>query len=304
MDAKHPYPTTTARLVPSCVCYVDILGFSQLSREAIVAKRGNEFLQRVRIALNSGYARMRESAGWLSSERRFSTKVFTDNVVVGYPIQDLPLSYGEGELGSIFDVFSEFQLGLAMEGFLVRGGVSIGMHYMDDDIVFGDALLEAVEQDKAGGAPKITLSKSAVEAVRHHIGFYSEPNESPQSQVLLQDADGSIFIDYLQNAFMAFPDGGVSFDAFEKHKATLESGLKLYSGAPGIWSKYEWAARYHNSVIDNFLTRNPVPSSPDADEIYTAAASEARNLTNYKVDVESLATVPSKICLRPIRPSA
>lgn len=304
MSIKQQHPYATPKLALSCVCYVDILGFSQMSREAITNKRGDEFLARVRSALNSGYERMRKSARSFSNEHRFKIKVFTDNVVVGYPIAEFSHSHGEGELGSIFDVFSEFQLGLAMEGFLVRGGISIGAHYMDDDIVFGDALLEAVEQDKTGGAPKITLSKSAVEVVRRHLGFYFDPEESPQNQVLLQDADGSIFIDYLQNAFIAFPDASVAFDAFEKHKTTLVSGLKTYRSVPGVWSKYEWASRYHNAVIDDFLAKNPVPTSPDADEIYAASAIEARALNGYKIDIESLATAPRKMILRPIQPHA
>ena len=304
MSTKQGYPYATPKLALSCVCYADILGFLQMSREAISNKSGNEFLARVRSALNSGYERMRKRARLFSDQHRFMVKVFTDNVVFGYPIEGFSHSYGEGELGSTFDVFAEFQLGLAMEGFLVRGGISIGAHYMDDDIVFGDALLEAVEQDKAGGAPKITLSKSAIEVVRHHLGFYFEPEESPQNQVLLQDADGSIFIDYLQNAFMAFPDGGVAFDAFEKHKAMLVNGLSTYQSVPGIWSKYEWASRYHNAVIDDFLAKNPVPNSPDADEIYAASAIEARVLDTYKIDIESLAKAPSKMTLQPIRPHA
>ena len=304
MNENNLYLNTPPTLLPSFVCHADILGYSQLSIESIKNGDGDKFLNQIREALNLAYERVREKSKSFSKQNRFEIKIFTDNIVVGYPVKDFHHSLGEGELGHIFDVFSEFQVGLAMRGFLVRGGIAFGKHYMDDEIVFGDALIEAVKQDSNGGAPKITLAPAVVKIVQYHLGFYSDPEHAPQSYDLLQDADGSIFVNYLQNAFVAFPDGGVFFDIFDKHKQTLVAGLKKYSGNPSIRSKYEWASRYHNSVIDNFLQNNPMPSSPDADELYAAAVEEAQGLLDFKINIESLTIDPSKIKLKPIRPSA
>lgn len=303
MKKTEVYSTKSPKLVRSFVCYVDILGYSQLSKEALKSGNGNSFLNRIKFALNEAYKRVREKSKDWNDNDRFSIKIFTDNIVVGYPLPNFKSDYGEAELGHIFSTFSEFQLGLAMEGFLVRGGIAYGAHYMDDEIVFGDALLEAVAQDKAGGPPRISLAPSAVEVLQHHLGFYGDPGCSPQSQDVLEDFDGSIFLNYLEEAFIAFPEEGIFFDVLADHKDTIVSGLKKYKGNPDIKAKYEWAARYHNFICKEFLEKHPIPTSPDADEVYAAAVSQAQSLLEYLIDIESHAASPSRMKLRPIRPA-
>jgi len=301
MSKSPAYPTDTPRLIPSFVCHVDILGYSELSKDALSAKQGNQFLNDLRTTLTKTYKRVREkSIGWGENEY-FSIKTFTDNIVIGYPLPNVHFDFGESELGNIFSIFAEFQVSLAMDGFLVRGGIAFGEHYMDDEIVFGDALLEAVAQDKSGGSPCISLAPSAIEAVQHHLGFYGETRRSPQYQDLLQNPDGTIFLNYLDEAFVAFPDAGIFFEIFKEHKTTIIKGLKEYKSKPDIRAKYEWAARYHNFICSEFSEKYPVPSNPEADEIYIVATEEAKELIKYQIDIESLASKPSRIDLEPIR---
>lgn len=293
------YPDNPPLTIPSIVCYADILGYSELSRTSLERGEGDAFLQNLHAALVNAYKRVRKhSDGW--SEKEFIVKIFTDNIVVGYPLTRFASTLGEPELGKIFTVFAEFQLGLIMEGFLVRGGIAFGKHFMDDDIVFGDALLEAIAQDKNGGAPRISLAPSAVEALRYHLGFYGDGKHAPQRHDVLEDAEGTIFIHYLNQAFLGFPEAGIFFDVFEKHKATIVQGLERNKGMPSIRAKYEWAARYHNYVCRDFKDRHPVPTGPDADPEYAHAALEAQNLSDYLIDIESYAAFPSKIQLTPL----
>ncbi|NOZ85912.1 MAG: hypothetical protein GXP49_06550 [Deltaproteobacteria bacterium] len=301
MKKQHLYPKNPPEMLPSYVCYADILGFSQVSKEALNANKGNLFLSKLRKALSKAYTRLRNNAKGLGKDKFYSVKVFTDNIVVGYPISLEDFRAGEAELCDIFSTFSEFQLSLALEGFLLRGSIAFGKHYMDNDIVFGDALLEAVAQDKQGGAPCISLARSAVKLLRHHLGSYGETNWTPQHQDLLKDADGIIFLNYLEEAFVAFPDGGIFFEYIEGHRDIIVAGLKKFRGNPGVRSKYEWAARYHNFVCKEFAETHQVPSNPDADEMYAYAAEEAQDLLKYLVDIDSLSTLPSRIMFEPKR---
>ena len=132
------------------------------------------------------------------------------------------------------DTFAELQVGLSQEGFFLRGGIAFGQHYMDEDIVFGDALLDAVALDQGGGPPRLSLAPSAVTMVRRQLGFYAEPEWATQSQDLLQDTDGTIFLNYLNQAFFAYPDGGVFFEVIEGHKRSVIKGLEDYKGEPGV----------------------------------------------------------------------
>ncbi|MFC1610280.1 hypothetical protein ACFL6C_04930 [Myxococcota bacterium] len=228
----------------------------------------------------------------------FDIKIFTDNVVVGYPIRD-GRGVGEPELGHIFGVFADFQAMLAMQGHLVRGGIALGNHYMDDDIVFGDALIEAVKLDESGGAPRIALAPSAVEAVQHHLAFYGKPQSSPDYDDLLQDADGTVFLNYLEVAFVGFPDGGINLAVFEKHRNRIEGGLERFQGKQ-VRPKYEWAARYHNFVCEDFADRyaSVVPSDAET----AALADHVQSLRDFIIKGVDMTNVPTRLRLNPIKP--
>lgn len=301
-EMKNPYQKSDSpQMLSSFVCYADILGYSHLSREAINSGHGNEFLFKLHHALKSAYDRIRErSKGW-GDDSFYAVKVFTDNIVVGYPLHRPGFDYGEPELGDIMGAFNELQVALAMEGFFLRGGIALGEIYMDDDIVFGNAFLQAVEQDKNGGPPRLTLTSSAIEAVQRQLGFYGEKSTwTPHYEYLLADADGAIFLNYLNEAFFAFPDGGIFFEVIEKHKESIIKNLEEYKGNPDIRAKYEWAARYHNFVCKEFVERHPVPLGPDCDEIYAVATEQAQGLLDHIIDIESMAPTPSRISLTPI----
>ena len=172
---------------------------------------------------------------------------------------------------------------------------------MDDDIVFGDALLQAVDQDKGGGAPRISLAPSAIEIVRRQLGFYGETSRAPQHEDLLEDADGTIFLNYLGEAFCPFPDSGIFFELIEGHQQNIIKGLEDYKGNPGVRAKFEWSARYHNFICQEFAERHPIPTDPNADELYAAATIEAQKLLDYKIDIESLAATPCRMNLTAIK---
>ena len=295
-----PYSDIPPKLLPSFVCYVDILGFSNLSLEAIETNNGNMFLNKLKNSLSKAYERIRKNAiGWNNVEA-FKIKIFTDNIVLGYPISLSDFGSGEPELGSIFRVFSEFQVALSMEGFLVRGGIAFGEHYMDDDIVFGKGLLDAIKQDNTGGSPCISLTATAKNVLRKHLRIYGEANWAPHYHYLLEDSDGSIYLNYLVEAFLAYPDGGVFFDVIDGHKQTIEHGLKKYKETTDVLPKYEWAARYHNYVCEEFAKSHQIPTSPDADEIDAAAAVEAQKLLDYIIDISDSSSKPIPISLKQV----
>jgi hypothetical protein len=195
-------------------------------------------------------------------------------------------------------------MNLAIEGFLSRGGISVGDHYMDEDIVFGDALLNAVNKDKRGGPPYISLDSKATKILQKHLGFSGDSaNYAPQRDYLLEDADGTVFINYLASALIAFPESEIFFDVFESHKKTITSGLHKYRSEPGVRAKYEWAARYHNFVCNDTAKQYSINIyKEDYDPLEELAAQEAQKLLEYKIDIEALSSSPQRLTLNPIPP--
>ena len=171
-------PTTwnpeSPSLAPSIVCYADILGFRNMTEQAIESGTEGEFLLRIKHSLAKAYDKVREWAKLRGDVHPiFDMKVFTDNIVVAHPLQNPSLDLGEPELGTLLMLFAQAQASLAADGFFLRGAIAEGRHYQDYDIAYGKALLEAVDPDKSGGPPRLVIASSVEHLiVRHLLAWY------------------------------------------------------------------------------------------------------------------------------------
>ncbi len=122
-------------------------------------------------------------------------KIFTDNMVVAYPIK----GDGEKELDEILENVAEYQFKLSLEGLFVRGGISMGDFYINEDIVFGPALLDAHNtESKIACYPRIILDNNTVSKVQTYMNHY---DVAPQKNKILIDNDGNWFLNYLNTIF-------------------------------------------------------------------------------------------------------
>jgi hypothetical protein len=257
--SRNPYhhDGLPPKVLRSAVVYMDVLGYTDMAKQAEQAAHQNPFLIRLHEAL-------RESQEWLRGhdtnfpqigEKDFyALKAFTDNIVMGWPIREPPgRDDSEGELGFIFDRVSLFQLLMANAGFFVRGAVSLGDTYVDDIVVFGSAFTEAHEgETHLARDPRIVLTKSATEAVQLHLTYYSCPEYSPQNDYLYRDADGQLFLNYLNAVLVAEDELGPDYDVLLQHKQITENRLRDFRSEPRIWSKYAWVANYHNFFCEQY----------------------------------------------------
>jgi len=296
MESPYKKHSDQPQLQLSWVCYADILGYKQLTEDAINNGECQNFLNTLNEALSHSYNRIQrllvngEKAIW-------AVKTFTDNIVIGYPARNADINDGVPEFVSVLNIFMEFQAGLAMKGFFLRGGVAFGEHYMDEDIVFGEAFLEAVKQDRRGGPPCISLAPSAIERFKKIADYYKYPHSTPHYESLLKDADGSIYLNYLSEAIRDFPDFEIYFDLIKKHNKQIVRGLINYKAKPDIRAKYEWLARYHNFFCQEIYENYNSPSYNDHSnsEMQAVYAKETEKLLTYKIDIESLAASPSRL---------
>lgn len=284
-------------LLPAFVCYADILGFGNMTRRALESGEEEKFLHRIKHSLNAAYEQVRKAMTrneWIPDS--FDMKVFTDNIVVGYPLENPRGDVGEPEFIHLLMLFAEMQAKLAGDGFFVRGAITFGDHYQDDDIAFGKALLEAVELDKEGGAPRLVIGPSVEPLLLKHFSWYYAPTSSPHDGLLLNDPDdGRLFVDYLYAAFQHFPDGPIDHELLEAHSDKVRSGLLEYASNTYIRDKYEWMATYHNYVCCTFASRYPVRYYSEEDLYYAgedpeagAIAEEAQTALEYLIPSEEI----------------
>jgi hypothetical protein len=263
IDAKNPYigATGEAELKPSVVAFVDILGFKELAIKAREHATAADLLFRLRRALRTSLDQLRyyEKPDAPGADL-YRMRIFTDNIVIAHPI----FEDAEMELGMIFTQLAVFQSLMATHGFFVRGGVAIGEIVIDEDIVFGPGLIKAYEAESGlARDPRIVLTEEAAEAVRSHTGYYGEVSDSPQASEFLVDADGQLFINYLHAALL---DGASRFEIISHHKKAVEDQLRTMKNRPQLWSKYAWAATYHNFFCAQYEEQLPGAVSIDMAE--------------------------------------
>jgi hypothetical protein len=180
-------------------------------------------------------------------EDDFALKAFTDNIVIGWPIED----DAESETGVAFSKLAQFQFSMAIEGFFVRGAVSIGLAYIDEIAVFGNALTQAyVGEATLARDPRIILMPSMAKAVKQHLKYYDSATWAPQTRDLLCDSDGQWFINYLDYILSAEEEIGPYYKGLLDHKVSVEQKLHAYKVNPNIFAKYAWVAGYHNFFCD------------------------------------------------------
>jgi hypothetical protein len=114
--------------------------------------------------------------------------------------------------------------------------------------VFGDALIVAhrIESEVARD-PRIVLSPTLDPYIGTHLLYYGDPKESPHNQLLLKDADGQLFVNYLGITFDDDPEEP-DLAAIEAHRERVMAMLDKHKASPTIWGKYAWVANYHNFI--------------------------------------------------------
>lgn len=229
--------------------FLDFLGFSSLVQSATNLAEEQELLDRfvkeVSPHIDEATKPKKYDIG-LDGKPFWSAKIFTDNIVLGYPCQT---KEKEIELGSAVYDAMYYQLGCVLSGYFVRGGMSYGNLCVADNVVFGKALLEAVSLEKQACAPRIVLGNSVREITRYHMNFYGRPNFSPHIHTILTDHEGMWFLNYLK--WLA-EDDDIDRKSLRRHGELVERMLITYSGDEKIKTKYLWVAEYHNWFCNNY----------------------------------------------------
>ena len=124
------------------------------------------------------------------------------------------------------------------------------------------ALIDAYDAEQTlARDPRIVLTASAREAVNEHLSYYGHGQHAPQVRDLLEDSDGQFFVNYLDT--IVAENGHFYRAELLRHRAAIEDNLSKFRDRPPIWSKYVWAANYHNyfcslhSTVDRDCKINP-----------------------------------------------
>lgn len=222
--------------------FLDVLGFTQ---HVAASENSNELLQSYYAAAVTAINNLR----WVDQFPGVNIKVFTDNIVIGIPWLDIA-GDGETELGAAMMVLPYYQLEMALAGFFVRGGFSVGPLFMDENIVYGEALIEAYNlESSVAVVPRIVLSETVAGVIHEHVEYYYPPSDSPQNRQILLDTDNCMYVNYLDGTLRE--DGSPRWDQLETHRNNVTSATDAARDNTHVWLKYHWLCNYHNYFCRN-----------------------------------------------------
>lgn len=237
--------------------FLDILGFQSHIDETVNPKEDSKrpmTFSRLKAALNKisdgvNYREVVEVSGQLQPSSRRVTQ-FSDSIVVSY-LKDEP--HGSGVSSIILDVH-RLQLELVASGILLRGAITSGRLYHDQNLVFGPALNEAVALEKLANYPRVILDGLILEecGLRRATRAAKKIDRSRSiSSMVTEDFDGLFYVDY----FNVHPDDfGEDWDELRNYLESLREVIKGLANKrdPSIKVKHSWLRTKFNEMAEPF----------------------------------------------------
>jgi len=225
----------------SVVGFFDILGFSQVSMACASIDDSQAVLNRIVAAIEDSRKYVRDYfEGRNDSLSNWSLKFFSDNLVLGLPVDDTAVS-AVAAVEFVLRCAQRYQLSMAMSGYFVRGALTQGPICLTDEIIFGSALVESYQlESKASIVPRIVLTEPLQRILVQPID--DNVLHRAAQALICRDVDGWWFVNYLQVAETA---SGVQWDLVRRHKESILDSLSRTT-RHDVLPKYGWACRYHN----------------------------------------------------------
>lgn len=247
------------RLSNSYCVFADLLGFKDEIMNSCQSGREEDVFQSFMQKAEPEIRRIfhpEDEGSVPGNDREWVVKIFSDNILLVYPLWT---EYAEHEFGAEIGHIMYFQMAMALQGYFVRGGWSVGKLFVNKNTVWGKPLIEAYGLEKDCAVyPRIILSPDMKELVFRQSSFYAIDQDSPHCRQLIIDEKGTISTNYLSQAILS---GYVDPDVLMKHREQIMRNLKNYQKNDKIRLKYEWLAAHHNHFCGNLTEEEGYSSS-------------------------------------------
>jgi len=170
---KHPKYLFKGELLdtePRILGFTDILGFGDIVQEYEIDPTLNT-LERLHNALNNaikyGINSIVNSTEFYKD--LFEYKLFSDCLCLSMPYYDTEEDFIH-QFSFICQVLKFYQLFMLHEKFFIRGSISYGNYYSDDNMIFSDALVKAyILESKKADKPRIIIDPRIIERIGDKI---------------------------------------------------------------------------------------------------------------------------------------
>lgn len=249
------------------VCFLDILGFATRINEGVspydilkilgsINEAMDDMDYRVQPPHTHHYERIEEDDDSATPKDRPFVLTVSDSVIRVIAIEGQALSMSC--LLEEANFLSHAMIKFISEGFAVRGGMTVGSYYLDNDLngtphnLFGPAYQRAyILESQIAKYPRIVVDKAVIDSLRQSSGQEYDANDMCEEMqaVFSLGEDGELFIDYLKVHEDNYHDAEDVPRFLRIHKEFIESGLTRFASQPHTAEKYVWLRRYHNEYV-------------------------------------------------------
>lgn len=233
----------------SIISLIDILGF----KEMINVRRPEEvykILEKFR-----EFSGATDQRGDFEKKHAVFMKTFSDMLIRTVNLEtNANLAHPAGFAFYEIHDLALAQIDMVNMGIFLRGAVTLGGIFHDDQFVFGPGFLRAFELEKAVAKyPRIILDTHFLDGMEKYPKLMFTHDESDKAEImelLRQDFDGVWFIDYVKIAQAEVPEKYLIFCS--NHKKAI---LDFYNQIPDKENisekslKVHWLVGYHNLSI-------------------------------------------------------
>jgi hypothetical protein len=216
------------------VLFIDILGFKNMiqsgewSPGAIVAA-----LRKAERTAGEDGVRIRASQ-------------FSDSIIMSVP---------DDEFGfySITSAAFFLAIELVQHGVLLRGGISKGRIYHNENICFGPAVLSAYALEQRATFPRVVLEANLLDRAKWPDSMDASEKREYRHHNVPFDRDGQRFVDYFHHTHEGEFDAG--WAGLQKHYEKLSDLVMAQANNedPRIREKYDWLSQKLDAARERML---------------------------------------------------
>jgi len=133
------------------IAFLDILGYSNMVKSDLEGPAGEEKYYQKLLQLQ------KETNGLKYENLDFTLIQFSDSIIISAP-------YKPNTFHSFSKLIAEYQFKLLMNKISIRGGITFGKHFFEEDFLFSSALIDAYNiESKLARYPRIIVSDDLYE---------------------------------------------------------------------------------------------------------------------------------------------
>lgn len=179
-------------------------------------------------------AAMRKAKSVAAGDADIRVTQFSDSLVLSASV-DGQWSFLSTILTARFLIFE-----LTAHDVLLRGGITKGPMFHQDNLAFGPAFIRAFRLEQAAGAPRIILDKNLEKQAIWLSSMNAREKQEFKKNSIPTDYDGWRFVDYFSASHESEFDAGPA--GLKDHYDRLRGLVHKYADAanPSLISKYGW----------------------------------------------------------------